>query len=286
MSRPQFIAGKYAGPRADAGGERRGHDDRALPRARLHGVDRSRRRSSAAGTRPGMDPALLKAVFLIFVELMLVTAIALFFSTFSTPDALGGADVRLLHRRPFQRGLEELRSGRQLAGRRSGSRAARITCCPDLSAFDVKTEVVHGLPVTAGYMLATTGLRSRRTSPRCSSSRRSFSRGGISSERGARGARPWSGWRCAPSAAPSRCRSCAIAAYPRDATRARADSLRAIGRRAEADDARRSTRSRPTSTGSARFSTTAGIGSSRPHGRGRSTSCCIRCSISRRRSIP
>jgi hypothetical protein len=34
---------------------------------------------------PGMDPALLKAVFLIFIELMLVTAIALFFSTFSTP---------------------------------------------------------------------------------------------------------------------------------------------------------------------------------------------------------
>ncbi len=34
---------------------------------------------------PGMDPALLKAIFLIFIELMLVTAIALFFSTFSTP---------------------------------------------------------------------------------------------------------------------------------------------------------------------------------------------------------
>ena len=34
---------------------------------------------------PGVDPALLKAMVLIFVELMLVTAIALFFSTFSTP---------------------------------------------------------------------------------------------------------------------------------------------------------------------------------------------------------
>jgi len=27
---------------------------------------------------------------------------------------------------------------------------------PDLSAFDVKTEVVHGLPVTGGYLAATT----------------------------------------------------------------------------------------------------------------------------------
>ena len=26
---------------------------------------------------------------------------------------------------------------------------------PDLSAFDVKMEVVHGLPVTAGYMATT-----------------------------------------------------------------------------------------------------------------------------------
>jgi ABC-type transport system involved in multi-copper enzyme maturation permease subunit len=34
---------------------------------------------------PALDPALLKAVALILVELMLVTAMALFFSTFSTP---------------------------------------------------------------------------------------------------------------------------------------------------------------------------------------------------------
>ena len=30
---------------------------------------------------------------------------------------------------------------------------------PDLSAFDVKTEVVHGLPVPAGYLALTTGVR-------------------------------------------------------------------------------------------------------------------------------
>ena len=44
---------------------------------------------SAVGQRawdaPAMDPALLKAIALIFAELMLITAIALFFSTFSSP---------------------------------------------------------------------------------------------------------------------------------------------------------------------------------------------------------
>ena len=77
--------GKYCGPGADAGGQRRRHDGGALRRARVHGVGRRRPTCSAAWDAPALDPALLKAVVLIFVELMLVTAIALFFSTFSTP---------------------------------------------------------------------------------------------------------------------------------------------------------------------------------------------------------
>jgi hypothetical protein len=39
----------------------------------------------SAWDAPAMDPALLKAIGLILIELLLVTAIALFFSTFSTP---------------------------------------------------------------------------------------------------------------------------------------------------------------------------------------------------------
>src|SRR4051794_5602107 len=39
----------------------------------------------AAWASPAADPAMLKAIALIMIELMLVTAIALFFSTFSTP---------------------------------------------------------------------------------------------------------------------------------------------------------------------------------------------------------
>ena len=48
---------------------------------------------------PAADPALLKAVFLIFVELMLVTAIALFFSTFSSPMLSAALTFGLYRRR-------------------------------------------------------------------------------------------------------------------------------------------------------------------------------------------
>ncbi len=73
---------------------------------------------------PALDPALLKAIALIFVELMLVTAIALFFSTFSSPMLSAAFAVRLLRRRSFQRRPAQLRSGRRFAsGRRRCARA-------------------------------------------------------------------------------------------------------------------------------------------------------------------
>ena len=51
----------------------------------VHGVGRRSGDVQRAWDAPALDPALLKAFALILVELMLVTAIALFFSTFSTP---------------------------------------------------------------------------------------------------------------------------------------------------------------------------------------------------------
>ena len=72
---------------------------------------------------------------------------------------------------------------------KSSSRSAAIWLArgiyhvlPDLSAFDVKTEVVHGLPVPLGY-LASTAPTAWRTSSRSCSCRRSSFRGGTSSER-------------------------------------------------------------------------------------------------------
>ena len=105
---------------------------------------------------PGIDPRLLKAVFLIFVELMLVTALALFFSTFSTPLLSAVLTLGLYIVGHFN---ADLRNFESVVESRSAAWLARALYhfLPDLSAFDVKTQVVHGLNVPAGYLALTAG---------------------------------------------------------------------------------------------------------------------------------
>jgi ABC-type transport system involved in multi-copper enzyme maturation permease subunit len=109
----------------------------------------------SAWDAPGTDPALLKAVFLIFVELMLITAVALFFSTFSSPLLSAGFTLALYIVGHFNK---ELRNLDQVLQSKTAARLAQgiYHVVPDLSAFDVKTEVVHGLPVSFGYLALTT----------------------------------------------------------------------------------------------------------------------------------
>ncbi len=110
----------------------------------------------AAWDAPGIDPALLKAILLIFVELMLITALALFFSTFSTPilsAALSFGFYLVGHFNADLRNFEQVVDSKVVAGLARGL----YHVLPDLSAFDVKTEVVHGLPVSAGYLTLTVG---------------------------------------------------------------------------------------------------------------------------------
>jgi Cu-processing system permease protein len=103
---------------------------------------------------PGVDPAMLKAVFLIFVELMLITAIALFFSTFSSPLLSAAFTLALYIVGHFNK---ELRNLDQIIDSQVVAAVARTLyhVVPDLSAFDVKTQVVHGLAVPPGYLLLT-----------------------------------------------------------------------------------------------------------------------------------
>jgi ABC-type transport system involved in multi-copper enzyme maturation permease subunit len=104
---------------------------------------------------PGTDPALLKAIFLIFIELMLVTAIALFFSTFSSPILSAALTFGFYVVGHFN---ADLKNFDRVVDSKVAALLARgvYHVLPDLSAFDVKTEVVHGLPVTAGYLASTT----------------------------------------------------------------------------------------------------------------------------------
>lgn len=118
--------------------------------------------TSSAGTlkaadAPPTDPRLLWAIGLIGMELALVTAVALFCSTFSSSALLSaaltagvyvagqfGADLK-----NFEQVVESPVAG--WIGR------ALYYTLPNFAAFDIKTRVVHGLPVEAGYIALTAG---------------------------------------------------------------------------------------------------------------------------------
>jgi len=153
VSRSQFVAGKYAGlvltlavnvsVMAVALYAVLAYMNwTALPEAKL------------GWETPATDPALLKAVGLIFVELMLVTAIALFFSTFSSPILSAALTFGVFLTGHFN---ADLKNFDRVVDSQAAAWLARALyhVLPDLSAFDVKTEVVHGLPVTAGYLTST-----------------------------------------------------------------------------------------------------------------------------------
>jgi ABC-type transport system involved in multi-copper enzyme maturation permease subunit len=103
---------------------------------------------------PALDPALLKAVSLIFVELMLVTAIALFFSTFSTPMLSAAFTFGLFIVGHFS---SDLRNFQDAVDSPAAARLARglYWVLPNLAQFDIKADVVHGQPVPLGYMAVT-----------------------------------------------------------------------------------------------------------------------------------
>ena len=155
VSRPQFIAGKYLGLVLTLAA------NLAVMVIAMYAVLAymgwaQPEAARAAANLPAADPGMLKAVLLIFVELMLITAIALFFSTFSTPMLSAALTVGLYIAGHFN---ADLRNFDQVVDAPAAIWLARALyhVLPDLSAFDVKAQVVHGLPVTAGYLAWTIG---------------------------------------------------------------------------------------------------------------------------------
>ena len=166
IERHQLVLGKYAGLRADAGRQPGGDGRRAVCGARLHGVGSCRPTLPGRGIAPALDPAMLRAFVLTFVELADRHRDRAVLLDVLDAAAVGGVDIRLLHRRPFQRRPAQLRSGRRLAGGGVRSPGRCTGSCRTSASFDVRAQVVHGQPVTAGYRRADDRVRTRCTSRR------------------------------------------------------------------------------------------------------------------------
>jgi ABC-type transport system involved in multi-copper enzyme maturation permease subunit len=105
----------------------------------------------AAWDAPALDPALLEAIALIYVEIALVTAVAVFFSTYSSPMLSAVFTLGIYVAGQFNTDLK--RFDEIVA---SPAVAAIGKACyyvlPDFARFDVKLAVVHGIPVSAAYV--------------------------------------------------------------------------------------------------------------------------------------
>jgi ABC-type transport system involved in multi-copper enzyme maturation permease subunit len=103
---------------------------------------------------PATDPRMLLAVALIFVELLLVTALALFFSTFSGPFLSAALTFGLWVIGHFNADLRNFEAVLQSQAAAWTARALYYVL-PNFAAFDVKAQVVHALPVPPAYVLTT-----------------------------------------------------------------------------------------------------------------------------------
>jgi len=100
-----------------------------------------------------VEGALLVAVGYIFLELVLITAVAILFSSFSTPilSSLFALAFYL---------IGHLSWGLELILKKMAPGAGRTlvrfiyTVLPDLENFNFRTEVVHGLPIPPGIYLS------------------------------------------------------------------------------------------------------------------------------------
>jgi ABC-type transport system involved in multi-copper enzyme maturation permease subunit len=100
-----------------------------------------------------VESALLVAVAYIFLELVLLTAVAILFSSFSTPilSSLFALAFYLIGHLSW--GLELLLRKMRPGAGRTIVRALHLVL-PDLENFNFKTEVVHGLPIPPGIYLS------------------------------------------------------------------------------------------------------------------------------------
>ena len=105
-----------------------------------------------------LDPRLILAVLMIQAELALVTAVALFFSTFSSSALLSIAfTVGILIAGIFSADLRHFGDSVDTSPVLALLVAGIGWLVPAFSAFDIKAQVVHGQPLPSGFVLYTIG---------------------------------------------------------------------------------------------------------------------------------
>ncbi|MDP1568876.1 MAG: ABC transporter permease subunit [Vicinamibacterales bacterium] len=100
---------------------------------------------------PAVDPRLLLAIGMILAELMVVTAVALFFSTFSSPLLATLLTLGLWTAGHFNADLRNFGAvvESEVA---AGIALGLYYLLPNLAPFDIKAEVVHGVPVAWSHL--------------------------------------------------------------------------------------------------------------------------------------
>lgn len=150
VSRPVFLLGKYAGLLLTLG------VNIAVMTLALFAVLAVYWRLTpstvqAVWNAPALDPRLLVALGLIYVELAVVTAIALLFSTYSSALLSATFTTAIWVAGHF---VEDMRTLEAVGASPATSAVARAVSwvLPNLAMFDVKAEVVHGIHVSAGQV--------------------------------------------------------------------------------------------------------------------------------------
>lgn len=154
MTRPQFILGKFLGLTLTLA------VNVVVMTAALYAVlavygAYVPRDLQATWEAPALDPALMKASFLIFVELTLVTAVALLFSTYSSSIWSTLFTFGLVIVGQFSADLKNFEHVLESSALVWITRLLYYVL-PNLATFDVKLQVVHGQAVPWSYLALST----------------------------------------------------------------------------------------------------------------------------------
>ena len=101
---------------------------------------------------PALDPALLKAIALIYLDLSVVTALALFFSSYSSPMLSAVFTLAMYVVGQFNADLKRFDEIVSSPVAVAIGKACYYVL-PDFTKFDVKLAVVHGLYVGNSYLV-------------------------------------------------------------------------------------------------------------------------------------